>query len=122
MMKLYWFTDGVPSPGSVPRNGGWVVVPDFPPQQSLIDADTDDEWKDSKGEPHKGTPVGRALPFDNGDGTRWSAIVYTNADPLVTPPKKASGLGSEPSEYGDYIDLDQCKKTVEETVRSLTAQ
>lgn len=119
-MKLRWTFDN-PEPGGVPRNGTFTTVQNFPGAGQLTDVDADDSWNDANGVSHRGTPVGRALPFDNGDGCKWEAIVYTNEDNLLEPPQKPTAPGSTPTSYGHFDYLDWCKTEVEKQVALIYA-
>ena len=125
--RFYWFVDGSPSGASVPDiarivdsldvdhdKHPYYVVKDFPASLSYIDSSVSGSWKDASGQEHSGCPVGRALPFDNGVGVRWQAIVYTNSDMLVSPPKKATGPGSSPDLFGNFYSAENCKAKVEQ--------
>src|SRR3990167_5935284 len=91
-MNIEWITDNESHPGSVPRGELWLTVEHFPAQVNCIDVCGSETWKGRDGLEHRGTVLGRALPFDNGEGLKWEAIVYTDSYSLVHPPTLATGI------------------------------
>lgn len=124
---FYWFFDGTSGGASVPDlarvvdpspadtdKHPYYVVGDFPSSESYVDSAVPGVWKDVQGKEHSGSRVGAALPFDNGVGVRWQAIVYTNSDNLCEPPKKATGPGSTPDTFGIFYSKESCKEKVQQ--------